>query len=60
MSSAGACTGSTVNVRKGAGTSFDSVGTVKKGAKLDIVDYSGWTPVVIGADVKWVKSTYVS
>lgn len=59
VSSAGACTGSTVNVRKGAGTSFESVGTVKKGAKLDIVDYSGWTPVVIGADVKWVNNKYI-
>lgn len=59
VSSDGTCTGSTVNVRKGAGTSFDSIGTVKKGTKLDIVDCNGWTPVVIGADVKWVKSTYV-
>ena len=59
VSSAGACTGSTVNVRKGAGTSFESVGTVKKGAKLDIVDCSGWTPVVIGADVKWVNNKYI-
>ena len=56
----GVCTGGTVNVRKGAGTSFGSVGTVRRGRKLEAVDCSGWTPVVIDGDVKWVSDKYIA
>ncbi len=59
VSDNGVCTGGTVNVRKGAGTSFDSVGTVKKSARLDIVDCAGWTPIVISGDTKWVGNKYI-
>ena len=59
VTSSGACSGSTVNVRKGAGTKFDSVGIVKKGAQLTIVDCKGWTPIAIDGDVMWVSDKFI-
>ena len=56
----GVCTGSTVNVRKGAGTSFAGIGVVRRGEKLEVIDCSGWVPVVIDGDVKWASEKYVA
>ena len=47
-------------MRKGAGTSFGSVGTVRRGEKLETVDCSGWTPIVTDGDVKWVSEKYIA
>lgn len=52
------CTGSTVNVRMGAGTSFPSVGVVRKGDKLSVVYPDEWVPVVIERAVYWVSNKY--
>lgn len=59
VSASGVCTGGSVNVRKGAGTSFESVGTVKKGSSLNVINYKGWVPIVIDREVKWVRDRYV-
>ena len=59
VDSSGACSGNTVNIRKGAGASFGVVGTVKKGTSLAIVNCKGWTPIVIDGDVKWVSEKYI-
>lgn len=59
VSSAGVCTGDTVNVRTGAGTQFPSVGVVHKNDHLNLVDYKGWIPIVVDRiDVKWVSEKY--
>lgn len=59
VDSSGVCSGNTVNIRKGAGTSFGVIGTVKKGNHLSIVNCNDWTPIVIDGDVKWVSEKYI-
>ena len=51
-------TGSSVNVRKGPGTKFDSVGTFSKGKEFDAVKYDGWTPILIDEEVCWISEKY--
>ena len=56
-------TGSTVNVRKGAGTSYGVVTTVKKGATYTYTDtktVSGkvWYKITVGTKTGWVIGTY--
>lgn len=51
-------TGSSVNVRKGPGTKFDSVGTFSKGKDFDAVKYDGWTPILWNDEVCWISEKY--
>lgn len=58
VNSNGICTGSSVNIRGGAGTSFASVGGIRKGDVLEVVNTNGWIPIVINGTVYWVSSKY--
>lgn len=51
-------TGSSVNVRKGPGTQFSSVGAFSKGKEFDAVKYDGWTPILIDEEVCWISEKY--
>lgn len=51
-------TGSSVNVRKGPGTKFDSVGIFSKGKEFDAVKYDGWTPILWNDEVCWISEKY--
>ena len=51
-------TGSSVNVRKGPGTQFSSVGTFSKGKEFKAVKYDGWTPILIDEEVCWISEKY--
>lgn len=51
-------TGSSVNVRKGPGTNFDSVGIFSKGKEFKAVKYDGWTPILIDEEVCWISEKY--
>lgn len=51
-------TGSSVNIRKGPGTKFDSVGTFSKGKEFDAVKYDGWTPILWNDEVYWISEKY--
>ena len=51
-------TGSSVNVRKGPGTKFDSVGTFSKGKEFQTLNYEGWTPILIDEEVCWISEKY--
>lgn len=51
-------TGSSVNVRKGPGTKFNSVGTFSKGKEFDAVKYDGWTPILWNDEVCWISEKY--
>ena len=51
-------TGSSVNVRKGPGTKFDSVGTFSKGKEFQALNYEGWTPILIDEEVCWISEKY--
>ena len=51
-------TGSSVNVRKGPGTKFDSVGTFSKGKEVQALNYAGWTPILIDEEVCWISEKY--
>lgn len=53
----GKVTGSNVNIRKGPGVKYDTVGVLKRGAKLDIVS-TKWHPVELSGAVYWVSDTY--
>ena len=51
-------TGSSVNVRKGPGTQYDSIGTFKKGQEFEKVDTNGWVPILVNKEVCWVSEKY--
>lgn len=51
-------TGSSVNVRKGPGTSFEVAMTVKQGSTFDAVDINGWVPILVNGTVLWVSRQY--
>lgn len=51
-------TGSSVNIRKGPGTKFNSVGTFSKGKEFDAVKYDGWTPILWNDEVYWISEKY--
>jgi hypothetical protein len=49
----------TLNVRNGAGTSFDVVGSLAKGTEIFITEEKvGWCK--IGLDTKWVKESFIT
>ena len=48
-----------MNVRKGPGTHYDIVKTVKRGAYLTPVAHDGWVPVLVDGLVRWVSIKYL-
>lgn len=53
-------TATQLNVRKGPGTDFSVVSTVKNGDLLSLVVTEGWVPVLVGGEVCWVSAQYVN
>lgn len=51
-------TGNSVNIRKGPGTDYGIVQVANKGDTFASVDVSGWRPIQIGGDVRWVSDKY--
>lgn len=51
-------TGNSVNIRKGPGTNYGVVQVVNNGDTFASVDVSGWRPIQIGGDVRWVSDKY--
>lgn len=51
-------TGNSVNIRKGPGTDYGIVQVANKGDTFASVDVSGWRPIKIGGDVRWVSDKY--
>ncbi|MGL5695300.1 MAG: SH3 domain-containing protein, partial [Peptostreptococcaceae bacterium] len=57
----GTVTTDTLNVRSGAGTNYNKIGTVKKGAKVTILSTSkGWHKIEMsGGKTGWVSADYI-
>lgn len=53
------CAGEGVNMRKGPGTRFESVGKARKGDLLLPIDAAGWTPVEVNGEALWMSSQYL-
>lgn len=51
-------TGNSVNIRKGPGTDYGVAQVASKGDTFANVDVSGWRPIQIGGDVRWVSDKY--
>lgn len=51
-------TGNSVNIRKGPGTDYGVVQVANNGDTFANVDVSGWRPIQIGGDVRWVSDKY--
>ena len=51
-------TGNSINIRKGPGTDYGIVQVANKGDTFASVDVSGWRPIQIGVDVRWVSDKY--
>ncbi len=57
----GTITGSTVNVRKGAGTSYSVIGKLVKGDVVDVIEQGAtWTKISIGTRDGYVSNDYIS
>lgn len=54
----GACTASSLNVRKGPSTDYAIVGTVKNGYTFDVIGTNGWVPILISGVIYWVSGKY--
>lgn len=54
----GICTASSLNVRKGPGTEFASVGAIKKGNEVVAVDTDGWISILVNGEIYWVSAKY--
>jgi len=51
----------TVNVRKGAGTSYATIGVLYKGAKVSVLSTSGsWSKISYGSGTAYVYSSYLN
>ena len=56
----GVITATSLNIRSGAGTNYNKVGTVLKGAKVTILKTSGsWCQIKVNNVTGWVSSEYV-
>lgn len=54
-------TASSLNVRKGASTSYSVIGTLSKGAKVEVISTSnGWSKIKYNGSVGYVSSKYLS
>lgn len=58
VSSAGTCTGKSVNIRKGPSTDYASIGIANKGDMLDVLNCKGWNPITFDGQVYWVTGIY--
>ena len=54
----GKCSGGTVNIRKGPSTSYASIGYARLGDRLNIVNATGWIPILIDGVIYWVSAKY--
>ena len=52
--------GGKVNVRRGPGTEYESIGIVRKGDTLPAVAAEDWLPVLFGGEIRWVSMKYAS
>ena len=52
-------TGSSVNIRKGPGTQYESIALANKNERLTPACTEGWTPVCRDGGVYWISSQYV-
>lgn len=53
-------TGDSVNIRKGPGTNYATIGKVAlKGDEFEVPEVNGWTPIIIDKQVSWISSKYV-
>lgn len=58
----GVVTASVLNVRSGAGTSFSAIGSLQKGAPVDIITLnasSAWYKILFNGDVGYIHADYV-
>lgn len=54
-------TASSLNVRKGASTSYSVIGTLSKGTKVELISTSnGWSKIKYNGNVGYVSSKYLS
>ena len=53
-------TGDAVNVRRGPGTDYESIGIVRKDDTLPAVAAEDWQPVLFGGEIRWVSMKYAS
>ena len=54
-------TASSLNVRKGASTSYSVIGTLSKGTKVEVISTSnGWSKIKYNGSVGYVSSKYLS
>ena len=57
----GAITASSLNVRSGYGTSYSKIGSLKKGAKVEIVETkNGWHKIKFNSGYGYISGDYVS
>lgn len=56
----GTSTANSLNIRKGPGTNYISVGLVNKGYIFDLIDTNGWVPILINSIVYWVSGKYAA
>lgn len=46
------------NIRSGPGKQFEDVGDCKPGNTFEVVDTTGWVPVLIDKKVRWISEKY--
>ena len=58
----GTVTTDVLNVRKGAGTNYGVIGTVKRGDKLQVIEKlsNGWLKIKFGSGTGYVSASYVT
>lgn len=54
----GLCTASSLNIRRGPGTNYTSIGSVKNGYEFKIIETNEWIPIEIGGAIYWVSAKY--
>ena len=60
LAATGIATGG-VNIREGAGTEYDVIGTLKKGELVEILDCGyGWCEIEDGGDEGYVSASYLA
>jgi hypothetical protein len=52
-------TASRLNVRTGPGTAFRSVGQLRQGAIVELVEFEGWVPIIVNGEIRWVSGQYL-
>ena len=52
-------TGNGVNVRKGPATTYARVAALNKKAKVEVLNITGWKPVIYGGKIAWIFDKYL-